>query len=71
MPFSFQDSATVVPQCWWYYRGRDSRLRLTQLLQNDGHTVEQADDGDIPLACKRWSPDVVLMVVATPDVSGL
>jgi len=51
---------------------RDSRLRLTQLLEDDGHTVEQAADGDdIPFACGRWSPDVVLMDVATPDVSGL
>ena len=51
---------------------RESRLRLTQLLEDDGYFVEQASDGgDIPFACERWSPDVVLMDVATPDVSGL
>lgn len=51
---------------------RESRLRLAQLLEDDGHSVEQAaDGGDIPFACGRWSPDVVLMDVATPDVSGL
>ena len=51
----------------------DSRLRLTQLLEDDSHTIEQAATigGDIPFACGRWSPDVVLMDVATLDVSGL
>jgi two-component system cell cycle response regulator len=51
---------------------RASRLRLAALLKDDGHSVEQAaDGGDVPFACERWSPDVVLMDVATPDVSGL
>ena len=51
---------------------RDSRLRIAALLNDEGHTVQQAaDGGDIPFACARWSPHVVLMDVATPDVSGL
>ena len=51
---------------------RNSRLRLTALLEDDGHSVEQAaDGGDVPFACERWSPHIVLLDVATPDVRGL
>ncbi|NQW16980.1 MAG: response regulator [Chloroflexi bacterium] len=50
----------------------DSRLRLATLLEDDGLLVTQiVDGGEVPGACEHRLPDLVLMDVDTPDVSGL
>jgi two-component system CheB/CheR fusion protein len=49
----------------------DAREMLGQLLAMDGHRVEEAQDGRqaIELAL-RWRPDVVLVDIGLPGMSG-
>ena len=47
------------------------RLLLRQTLEQDGHVVEEAEDGETGLAMfERWAPDVVLLDANMPGMDG-
>jgi CheY-like chemotaxis protein len=49
----------------------DAALTLAQLLALDGYEVQTAHDGLEALSCaSRWRPDVALLDVAMPKLSG-
>ena len=47
------------------------RLVLREILEQDGHAVEEAEDGEAALwMCERNRPDVVLLDVKMPVWTG-
>jgi CheY-like chemotaxis protein len=51
---------------------RDAVLTLSTLLQQDGHEVLEVYRGDAVIdLVRRYQPDVVLLDLGMPDVSGI
>lgn len=49
----------------------ESRYVLSRILQSEGHLCEQADQGALALELARTMPDLVILDVRLPDMSGI
>jgi two-component system chemotaxis response regulator CheY len=48
------------------------RMRLTKLLQDNGHEVHEAQNGmEAVRRYQEWKPDLVLMDITMPEMDGI